>query len=204
MFKKNSGELEWKLVETVKADRYTVTGLEKGTTQFFKVRARNVCSVGPYSTEITVTLKFVPSPVEITNSGVDACQLNMSWNTPTDDGGSKIIGYKVHVRSSDLMFLELKECSKVGVETTCSVPMSLFYKDPFNLNAKDMISIKVLSYNAIGDSTSAVSKDTVRVQMPPTLPRPTLHKQNIDTIELKWDAPEGTTDADKVEYVLSW
>ena len=58
----------------------------------------------------------------------------------------------MQVRSSKLKYLELKECSSMGVTTTCSVPMALFYKEPFNLAQKDMINIKVFAYNGIGDS----------------------------------------------------
>ena len=96
----------------------------------------------------------------------------------------------------------------MGVTTTCSVPMALFYKEPFNLAQKDMINIKVFAYNGIGDSVTAENIDTVKVQMPPTLPRPSMVAK-FDTIKVSWENPADFPEKygvlrQPILYVLSW
>jgi len=85
---------------------YSNTGLVSGTTYTYRVSAIN--SVGTSSSSNTVSATTSSSigstapqpPTSLTTTAVSSSQINLSWSTPSNNGGSAITGYKID-RSTD-------------------------------------------------------------------------------------------------------
>lgn len=82
---------------TSTATAQTVTGLANGTTYLFRVAAINAVGTGPYSANSAPVAPSADVPGAPT--GVSATPGNqratVSWNPPTNNGGSAITGYDV-------------------------------------------------------------------------------------------------------------
>src|SRR5579875_783710 len=83
---------------------YADTSAANGQTYYYTVRASNSAGTGPQSNEASATPSAPvtpPSPpTGLAASEASSSQIDLSWNTPSSDGGSAITGYMVE-RSSD-------------------------------------------------------------------------------------------------------
>lgn len=81
----------------------TVTGLTNSTTYYFRMRAYNQLGYGSYSSGILAVPNrpiTVPNPPSGFNAGwVDDDTVSLSWNPPSDNGGSPIINYTIYASS---------------------------------------------------------------------------------------------------------
>ncbi|KAK6110371.1 Fibronectin type III domain family protein [Brugia pahangi] len=92
--------LNWiRVIEAVGGTTYIVRGLDHGKQYRFRVRAENVMGLSEPLVGAPVFAKDPfdqpgpPSTPEIT--GYSRNQINLSWNPPSNDGGSPIIGYVI-------------------------------------------------------------------------------------------------------------
>jgi predicted phage tail protein len=82
------------------ARRYTLTGLESGTTYYFTVKAINAAGPGDPSNEAaatpssTATTPGTPSRV---TAAAGRTRVTLTWTAPRCDGASAITGYNVYV-----------------------------------------------------------------------------------------------------------
>lgn len=86
------------VVATVDADTTTWTddGLSNGTPYTYAVSAVNDVGEGPPSASVEVTPAAVPTaPRALTGRPGDG-QVTLTWAAPVDDGGSPVLGYRVH------------------------------------------------------------------------------------------------------------
>jgi hypothetical protein len=80
---------------------YSRTSLTTGTSYTYKVSAIN--SVGPSTTSNEASATPTPTssitlpspPTNLSATKVSQTQVNLSWNAPSDNGGSAITGYKI-------------------------------------------------------------------------------------------------------------
>ncbi|MXW75950.1 MAG: hypothetical protein F4Z58_07900 [Acidimicrobiaceae bacterium] len=72
-----------------------ILGLTKGTEYTLRVAALNAGGNGPWSPEATGTPAVAPGLVSNFNVQPGNMELNLTWEPPTDDGGSDITGYLV-------------------------------------------------------------------------------------------------------------
>lgn len=78
--------------------RYTITGLENGTTYTISVLAVNSIGEGSSSTSIESTPEAVvtaPGTPTGLSGTVGDTQVSLSWTAPVDNGGSAITGYRI-------------------------------------------------------------------------------------------------------------
>src|SRR5207245_2563013 len=83
------------------ATTYSDTGLAAGTAYTYRVSAIN--SVGsslPSNNPSATTLAVAHYPTELHATAAFSSQINFTWSTPADNGGSAITGYKIE-RSTD-------------------------------------------------------------------------------------------------------
>ena len=86
---------EWHASAESVALKTTITGLQSGTTYAVQVRAENRQGGGPWSVLTMDTPLGVPAaPAPPTLTSGDG-QLEVSWDEPSDNGGSQIINYQV-------------------------------------------------------------------------------------------------------------
>lgn len=85
----------------------TITGLEPNTTYYFQCAGKNIVTdnagtTGPYTTTFNgMTSMSVPTaPQNVTREDSGASASKLTWQTPSNDGGSAITGYKVRYSAS--------------------------------------------------------------------------------------------------------
>ncbi len=75
---------------------YSDTGLAHSTTYTYRVSAINAAGTSSTSnTASATTFNTVPSPPTGLTASAQVLQINLSWNTPSDNGGTPITGYKI-------------------------------------------------------------------------------------------------------------
>lgn len=83
---------------------YYDTELNPSTTYTYRVSAINGMGTSSPSNTATAStpsdVTITSSPTELVATTISSSQINLSWTTPTDDGGSEITGYDVE-RSPD-------------------------------------------------------------------------------------------------------
>jgi len=83
---------------------YSNTGLSPSTTYTYRVSTINsvgTSSPSSISSATTNTQLFPPQPpTNLSATAVSSSQINLSWNAPSNNGGSPITGYKIN-RSDD-------------------------------------------------------------------------------------------------------
>ena len=81
----------------------TLTGLTNGTVYAFKVRAVNSSGSGPESSKVTVTpqaptVPGAPTNLRASTHSTIVGAVYLSWDAPSDDGGTAITGYEARYR----------------------------------------------------------------------------------------------------------
>ena len=104
-----------------------------------------------------------PMGIPTIQTSMAQCDLSISWNGPSQTGGSSIQYYQVEAqtnsrnRSSNNGWNELSSSGcgtssnsssrRSGNRNSCTVSMSTFKSSPFNLNDGDNIIVRVKAYN---------------------------------------------------------
>ncbi|MGI0088647.1 MAG: fibronectin type III domain-containing protein [Nitrosotalea sp.] len=130
------------------------------------------------TTSSTVTVVPRP-PTGLTATAVSSSQINLSWNAPTDNGGSAITGYKIE-RSNDT-----GTTWSTIVANTAST--STTYSDS-GLSASTTYTYRVSAINSVGTSSpsNTASATTFTVPQPPT--GLTATAASSSQINLSWTA----------------
>lgn len=86
---------------------YGVTdSIAKGQVYKFRYRAKNAQGWGEFSDELDLIgarRTDLPEPVVTSNEGTD---VRISWQIPTYDGGTPILGYRITVKTHDGLYIE--------------------------------------------------------------------------------------------------
>ena len=100
-----NGNSRWTTLEAdtdSRATEYTHTGLNPGTTRYYRVSAINTVGTGDPSNVANATTEAnppsAPTGLRAVPSGLGgSSQLLLSWTRPSTDGGSSITGYRIEV-----------------------------------------------------------------------------------------------------------
>ena len=161
---------------------YQHTGLNAGSTRYYRVSAINSVDTGPPSTVVSATTLDVPGPPRQLNATpVGHTQINLSWTAPASDGGSPVTGYGIRASSdAGQTWTEL-------VGNTLSTTTSFSHT---GLTAGTTWHYRVWAVNGIGAGPlSAVASTTTgaTVPDPPTdLEATPVGRTRID---LDWETP---------------
>ncbi len=101
----STGELTW-FITIGPVLNYTDQNVTNGITYFYQISAVNSAGEGHLSDEISSTPRTVPtSPLNFSGTAGDE-QVILSWDAPSDDGGSPILEYRIYrgFNSGDLSF----------------------------------------------------------------------------------------------------
>ena len=172
------------LVETQEATTYTKTGLTNGVSYKFKISAIN--SVGtstvsnPETTSIPITVTGVVT--NIAGAAGDT-QIVLTWDAPSDIGGSAITGYKIEMETGGTGGYNVLVADTTSTATTYTKT---------DLTNGVSYKFKIATVNGAGTSTAATqSSFTIPVTVPnaPTA----VSAANGDTeLVVSWSAPVDT------------
>ena len=99
-FSRNAGA-SWQLLVTTAATATTHThgNLEPATAYHYRIAAINRAGTGSFSTPAGATTSAgVPAaPRNLTATAVGHSRIDLDWDRPSDDGGSRITGYRIEV-----------------------------------------------------------------------------------------------------------
>jgi len=149
---------------------YNDTGLKSGTMYSYQVTAEN-SAVNPGESEksntatattLSDTTSTVPnSPTDLSAVAVSSSQINLSWTTPSNNGGSIITGYAVE-RSTNNGNTWSTIVSNTGSTSTTY--------DDTGLSPSTTYTYRVSAINSVGTSSpsNTASATTQSVTPPPT------------------------------------
>jgi len=148
------------------ATTYSDTGLPHSTTYTYRASAIN--SVGPSqpsNTASATTFNTVPTPPTGLTATAQVLNVNLSWNVPSDNGGTPITGYMIE-RSTDNGSTWSTLVANTGSTGTT-------YSDT-NVLPLSTYTYRVSAINDIGtgnpSNTASASTPSVSVPSTPTLP----------------------------------
>ena len=137
-----------------------------------------------FSVNVSSGTQTAPQPpTNLSATAVSQSQINLSWNTPSDNGGSAITGYQIE-RSTDSGSTWSTIASNTGSTSTT-------YSDT-GLSSSTAYAYRVSAINGIGTSSpSNISSATT--SQAPTAPQPPTNLSantiSSSTINLSWTAP---------------
>jgi len=123
---------------------FTDSGLTNGVTYYYAMSAENAAGEGPMSEILDATPATVPSApgnlVAIEKDG----GIELTWETPTENGGAPVLGFRVHRAEG--------EGTPVLIATVAAGDLS--YTDFGAREGKEYI-YTVTAFNRVGDSASS-------------------------------------------------
>jgi len=176
----------------------TITGLTTGKTYTYVVSARLGASSTPRSDEAsaTPTISSVPpvsdtvpsSPTGLKADASSPVQIDLSWNAPSDDGGTPIIGYRIDLRIGSGSYITLVQNTDSTIRTYSHTERT----------SDTTYTYRVYAINTIGTSgpsseAAATPTASSEPEKPDTMPAsPTALKANVISstqINLSWNPP---------------
>ena len=190
-----------KICSFVRGLHYDVMGLEPNKKYKFRIKAENQYGVSdPCEMEDAITAKFpfsVPDPPgkpKVTQETTTS--VNLTWDRPYSDGGSKIQGYKVEYR---------EVIEEHWVVSTTSLIRSQTYTVTGLVTGSEY-EFRVKAVNAAGESRPSPPSTAFKLKgsaHPPGPPgTPTVTKIGKDYVDLKWTPPSYDGGAKISGYVV--
>jgi hypothetical protein len=136
-------------------------------------------SVENQATTCATTQDQSDPPANMTATAVDGSSINVSWDTPLDDGGSSITGYKIERQ---------KEANPFLILFTERQPESNRILNDTGLEIGTLYTYRVTAITSFGDGESGTASDTTDAtpQAPPNF---TCSAGSTTSITLNWDTP---------------
>ena len=161
---------------------YNDTSVINGITYYYKVSAVNTNGEGSLSTEASATPGSVPSAPLDLNTTVGSSFINLTWSTPSSDGGSTILGYYIY-RNGTLI-------GTIAADQR-------WYNDTAVLTGIPYI-YNVSAYNVIGEGLKPSLSATPKTI--PSEPRKLQVKEGNSYANLTWDIPLSDGGSEVIGY----
>ena len=160
--KSNDAGTTWSLLSDILSTHltYTHTGLDQDTTRHYRVSARTVHGLGPYSNVANATTHSVPEPptnLTATASGTE--RINLSWRAPSNRGSSAITGYRVEMSASGLGFYDgsweevVANTRSTSYSHTGLNPSTVYHYRVFAMNVSGRSESSERDWAATGDGS---------------------------------------------------
>ncbi|CAB4063293.1 unnamed protein product [Lepeophtheirus salmonis] len=196
-----SGGYWTKICSFIRGLHYDVLGLEANKKYSFQVRAENQYGISdPLELEEPITAKFpftVPDPPSAPKVlGDSPTSVNLSWDRPFSDGGSKIQGYKVEYR--EVIEEQWVVCSTTLIRSQTHIATNLITGSEYEFRVK--------AVNAAGESKPSPPSQRFRIKAKATPPgppgTPIIAKIGKNTVDLKWSKPSYDGGAKVTGYIV--
>ncbi|NYT12285.1 MAG: choice-of-anchor D domain-containing protein [Methanomassiliicoccales archaeon] len=167
-------------------------GLSNGQIYYYKVSAVNSVGEGPLSNEASAIPATVPTAPQNPQVSPGDGYVNLTWDAPSDDGGSPVTGYKVY-----------RGTSPGGEVHLATIGDMLFYNNTAVTN--DQIYYYLVSaVNSVGEgpNSSEVSATPSSSPTVPTAPQDLEAERGDGQITLTWTAPSNNGGATITGYLV--
>jgi len=165
---------------------YSNTGLSPSTAYTYRVSAITVLITSSPSNTASATtyspITVPQSPIGLTATAISSSQINLSWNTPSNNGGSPITGYQILRSTNDGSWSTI--VSNTGSTSTT-------YSNT-GLSPSTTYAYQVSAINSVGTSSpSNTATTTTPVQLSAPQPPSSLvaSAASSSQINLSWIAP---------------
>jgi fibronectin type 3 domain-containing protein len=160
---------------------FTDKNVENGRTYYYYVCAVNSVDIGEKSEVVEVTpnpvLTTPSAPQKLTSSPGD-CKVTLEWDTPSDDGGSLITGYRIYRGKEPI--------GEVFVEEV--VDRYTFSDENVENNRIYYYYVCAVNSVDIGEKSEVVNA-TPQYKTPPSAPQKLSSSPGNRRVTLEWDAP---------------
>ena len=175
------------------------TGLSFGTTRYYRVAARNarglsVWSEPPYAS--ATTLAGVPGRPNLTASATDANTIELSWNTPADNG-SAIIRFELEW-SADGSTGSWTNLTNLSATDTSHDDSGL------SPGTERHYRIRAVNGATPGEGSWSATRSATTPPAVPGTPTLSATANGENSIDLTWDPPSNDGGADVTSYELHW
>lgn len=186
---------------TTTSTTYSNTGLVEGVCYSYKVFAINPVGVGSASNTASATTWTIPnSPTSLNANAVSSSQINLSWNAPTNTGGTPVTGYMIQKRDS---------CTGTFVTLVANTSNTNTAYSNTGLVNGTCYQYRVFAHNAVGTSISSNNSTGTTLQNPTQTVSPAgaptglkvISKSNT-ALKLTWTSPSNTGGAVIIGYQI--
>ena len=158
---------------------FTVTGLTKGATYRFRVRAVNAVGAGAASPDsVAVRIATIPAAPGTPTVSAGHGQVTLTW-APGDDGGSPITRWQYASRAADA-YGEWTDIPESGANTTSFTVTGLTNGATYRF--------KVRGVNAEGAGAASPESTAVTLATTPAAPGKPRGSGGYETVTLSWTA----------------
>ncbi len=173
-------------VATSTATSYQDAGLPASTLYYYEVRAGNSVGQGPAASASAATAGLPGSPGSLSGSPSEF-GISLSWNAPSQNGGSGIISYNIY-RGPSLDTMSL-------VETATGTT----YPD-IGLSPGTRYYYTITAVNAVGEGLPSSVKDLMTLVSVPSAPRNIHANSGTQRIDLGWEVPSSNGGSPITKY----
>ena len=191
---------EWTEIHNLQGLQKRITGLNVASL-IYEVQARAVNDVGPseWSLGKTSTGMIAASPPDAPQltdvlpvSGPD---LEVQWDAPTDDGGSRVLEYQIVYNTEGIPPQYVS-----GISTVAPLTTLLTGLEP---NTEYTVRIRALSAVGVSGYSDPITVRTGPATVPDTPDRPDAQIINVNDIEITWEPPYDNG-SDIISYDIQW
>jgi hypothetical protein len=186
---------------TTTSTTYSNIGLVEGVCYSYKVSAINPVGVGSTSNIGSATTWTVPnSPTSLNANAVSSSQINLSWNAPTNTGGTLVTGYMIQKRDS---------CTGTFITLVANTSKTSTSYSNTDLVNGTCYQYRVFAHNAVGismasnNATATTLQNPTQTVSPPSAPigLKVVSKSNT-ALKLSWASPSNTGGAAIIGYQI--
>ncbi len=155
---------------------YNDTTVTSGNTYYYQVSAKNSIGEGPKSGEVNVLIASLPTEPENVQTSVGNGYVNLTWDPPSDDGGSPITNYRIY-----------KGTTSVGESFLTEIDNILFYNDTSVINGVTYY-YQVSAKNAAWEGVLSEEVQGTPIA-PPSEPLNSQASYGDSWVNITWDIP---------------
>ena len=136
-----------------------VLGLANGSQYEFRVAAVNAVGTGAYSIAPTATPRTTPGAISNLTLSVSGVTMTLSWNPPSDNGGSPVIDYVIQYKLlTDTSWTTLSRSASTSQSATIS---GLIQTTRYSVRVAAVNSAGTGSFGSAGSEITGISSYTV-------------------------------------------
>jgi fibronectin type 3 domain-containing protein len=169
---------DWMLLLATAIDQpyFNDTWVVKGNEYFYKVTAVNDMGESPMSSAVSAISATVPSQPENLQAEVGDSLVELSWNPPSDSGGSTITNYTIY-----------RGTSQGGESFLIAIGDELYYMDSDLTNGQTYY-YKVSAINGVGEGPRSNEAEAKPMAVP-SAPEDFLASVGDSIVNLSWSYP---------------